>query len=104
MRAPGTWIAAILIGTHFAMAAEPSPKTKMDSGVRIHMVVVQSSVIRALGYNKRHKILDVLLLKGRRYRYYAVPAAEAEAFRASESKGKFYNERIKKHFRFVRLR
>jgi len=70
----------------------------------MHMVAVESSVIRAIGYNKRHQMLDVEMLKGARYRYLQVPPAVAKALFAAESKGKFYNEQIKPRFHFIRLR
>ena len=57
------------------------------------------------GYNTRREIrecqrelLDIVFTTGRRYLYHRVPCAEADAFRASFSKGRYFNARIRDRY------
>jgi hypothetical protein len=106
MKVSGMWIFFLLLAASFASAADSRPVAKpaLAPQIRMHLVPVESSLVRAIAYNKHRKILDVLFLRGKRYRYFAVPATTAKAFFAAASKGKFYNDRIKRHFRCERLR
>jgi len=54
-----------------------------------------STVIRRFDYDPDAQALDVLFTTGRRYRYYAVPQAEVDAFRAAFSKGRYFNAHIR---------
>lgn len=58
-----------------------------------------STVIRHFDYDPRQQALDVEFVSGRRYRYAAVPEAVATAFREAFSKGRFFNARIRDHYR-----
>ena len=62
-----------------------------------------STVIRRFAYDPQARALDVTFVTGRRYRYFAVPGEVAEAFREAFSKGRFFNARIRDHFRFEEL-
>ena len=57
-----------------------------------------STVIRSFDYHPASAALDIEFTSGRRYRYSAVPAEVAEAFRAAFSRGRFFNERIRDAF------
>jgi hypothetical protein len=57
-----------------------------------------STVIRRFDYDPATRALDVEFVSGRRYRYAAVPADTAEAFRAAFSKGRFFNAHIRDNF------
>lgn len=59
-----------------------------------------STVIRSFRYDPEHRALHVQFVTGRLYIYYDVPADVAEAFRDAESKGRYFNFRIRDHFRF----
>jgi len=54
-----------------------------------------STVIRRFDYDPEAEALDVLFTTGRRYRYFKVPQAEVDAFRAAFSKGRYFNSRIR---------
>ncbi|WP_340313161.1 KTSC domain-containing protein [Rhizorhabdus argentea] len=61
-----------------------------------------SSVIRRFDYDEASRRLDVLFVTGRRYSYHDVPAKLVEAMHTAPSKGRFFNARIRDHFRFTR--
>ena len=60
--------------------------------------MASSSLIRRALYRPEAGELELLLSGGRRYVYSDVPAAVAEGFRDAESKGRFYNARIRNCF------
>ena len=60
-------------------------------------------VIRRFAYDPAHEALDVEFVSGRRYRYADVPGEVAEAFRSAFSKGRFFNARIRDHYRCAEL-
>lgn len=62
-----------------------------------------STAIRRFAYNPDACALDVTFVTGRRYRYFAVPGDIAKDFREAFSKGRFFNARIRDHFRFEEL-
>jgi lysyl-tRNA synthetase class 2 len=62
-----------------------------------------SIVIRRFEYHPRTRALDVEFVSGRRYRYAEVPEAVAGAFREAFSKGRFFNARIRDHYRCEEL-
>lgn len=59
-----------------------------------------SSVIREIEYQPETRILVVRFTTGRVYQYYKVEPEVAEAFRIAASKGRFFNLRIRDHYRF----
>ena len=62
-----------------------------------------STAIRRFTYDADACALDVTFVTGRRYRYFAVPGDVAQAFREAFSKGRFFNARIRDHYRFEEL-
>lgn len=54
-----------------------------------------SSVIRSARYDPDRELLDIVFTTGRRYLYHRVPPAEADAFRAAFSKGRYFNAHIR---------
>jgi len=62
-----------------------------------------SSVIRRFDYLPQRQALDIEFVSGRRYRYADVPEEVAQAFRSAFSKGRFFNARIRDHYRFTEL-
>jgi hypothetical protein len=62
-----------------------------------------SAVIRRFHYDPRSEALDVEFVSGRRYRYAGVPEEVAGEFRESFSKGRFFNARIRDHYRCEEL-
>ena len=63
-----------------------------------------SSVIRTFEYDAREHRLDIEFVTGRLYSYHGVPDRTVAAFRAAQSKGSFFNRRIRDHFPFTRKR
>jgi lysyl-tRNA synthetase class 2 len=58
-----------------------------------------SSVISSFTYEPERRRLVVTFVTGRVYEYADVPAREAANFRASFSKGVFFNEHIRDRYR-----
>jgi hypothetical protein len=63
-----------------------------------------SSVIRAFDYDAQARQLTVTFVTGKHYAYLDVPQAVADALRFASSKGEYFNDAIRGHFRFERLR
>jgi hypothetical protein len=57
-----------------------------------------STVIRDFSYNVATRQLVVTFVTGRGYAYAEVPPDVHNAFRASGSKGRFFNQEIRDHF------
>jgi lysyl-tRNA synthetase class 2 len=58
-----------------------------------------STVIRRFAYDTRSQALEVEFVSGRRYRYFDVPEETASRFAGAFSKGRFFNARIRDHFK-----
>lgn len=56
---------------------------------------VESSNIEAIGYHRQQQILRIIFQGGRAYDYPMVTEREYRALMAAESKGRFFNSRIK---------
>jgi len=69
--------------------------------VRLHPV--QSSAVRALGYDQRRQVLDVMYPDGDRYRYFGVSPQRHRALMDAESIGSYINAHIKPNYRFEKL-
>lgn len=65
--------------------------------------MVDSSVIAAVEYYEAGQQLDIELTNGSIYRYLDVPPAVFEAFMAADSKGRYYNDRIRDVYLYERL-
>ena len=57
-----------------------------------------STVIRDISYNVATRQLTVTFVTGRVYAYAAVPPDVHNAFRASGSKGRFFNQEIRDNY------
>lgn len=62
-----------------------------------------SSVIRAFDYEPKRGALTVTFTTGRVYCYYGVEPEVFAAFEIAASKGRFFNLRIRDHYRFQEL-
>jgi hypothetical protein len=58
-------------------------------------IAVESSIIASIGSDRDTAILEVDPLNGSTYRYQGVPDGVYEEFMNSESKGNFFNRRIR---------
>jgi KTSC domain len=64
---------------------------------------VNSSVIRALGYDERDHVLEVEFRTGRVYQYFGVPPSLYSDLLNAASLGEFYNRQIRNEYRFVEI-
>lgn len=62
---------------------------------------VESSVIAAVGYSKRRHILEIEFVNGAIYRYLDVPSTVHRDLMSAESKARFYDSKIRRHYRSV---
>ncbi|GEM_PF-105452 len=71
---------------------------------RSPMQRVESSMMTFVDYNDDSMSLDITFSSGKTYRYFAVPAKLYAKLLEAESKGQFFNERIKDVFPFAQVR
>jgi hypothetical protein len=64
---------------------------------------VESTSVVWFDYDAGAETLDIAYESGGIYRYLAVPQTVCDQLRAAESKGRFVNEVIKKHYRYRRI-
>ena len=83
--------------------AEPSP-TPSHITSRIPRQSVQSSAIAKVGYSKRRHILEIEFVNGAVYRYFDIPFSVHRDLMSAESKARFYDSKIRKHYRSVLVR
>lgn len=83
--------------------AEPSP-TPNHITSRIPRQSVQSTAIAKVGYSKRRHILEIEFVNGAVYRYFDVPVSVYRELMSAESKARFYDSNIKKHYRSALVR
>ena len=80
--------------------AEPSP-TPNHITSRIPRQSVQSSAIAKVGYSKRRHVLEIEFVNGAVYRYFDIPLSVHRDLMSAESKARFYDSNIRKHYRSV---
>ena len=67
-------------------------------------VAVDSSVLASVTYDGSESVLQLEFRNGAIYRYVAVPAAVYDDLLAADSKGSYFNGRIRGRFRYILLR
>ncbi len=65
---------------------------------------VASTAIAAIGYSKRRHILEIEFVNGAIYRYLDVPPAVYRHLMWAESKARFYDSNIRRHYRSIPIR
>lgn len=65
---------------------------------------VESSAIAAVGYSRKLRALEIEFRNGAIYRYSEVPARLYRELLAADSMARFYDEKIKFHFRSQHVR
>jgi hypothetical protein len=70
----------------------------------MNWIPLTSTAIRAARYLQPESILDVEFCNGTIYRYQAVPETTFEQLLQAESKGRFFNLRVRPKFVFEPLR
>ncbi len=56
---------------------------------------LESSFLKAVGYDKNYKRMELHFSDGQQYEYYHVPVQVFDSFLAAESHGRFYNACVK---------
>lgn len=67
-----------------------------------HRIPVDSSVIAAVAYSAE-AALDIEFTSGAKYRYFAVPVQVFHEFLSTDSKGVFFNRRIRPSYQCTKL-
>ena len=86
-----------------AICAEP-PTTPAPITSHIPRQRVESTAIAAIGYSKRRHILEIEFVNGAVYRYFDIPLSVYRDLMSAESKARFYDSKIRKHYRSVLVR
>jgi hypothetical protein len=74
-----------------------------DRAGRIAREAVESSVIRAMGYDDDHALLEIEFVSGDVYRYHFVPRRIWNELRHAPSKGFYFANAIREKFPTARL-
>ncbi|MEP7219380.1 MAG: KTSC domain-containing protein [Bacteroidota bacterium] len=64
---------------------------------------VRSSAIHAIGYDAGERMMEVIFTGGGIYQFSNVPPHVFAGFRAAASKGNYFQDHIRGHFRHQRL-
>ncbi|PYJ68425.1 MAG: KTSC domain-containing protein [Verrucomicrobia bacterium] len=65
---------------------------------------VHSTAIARIGYSKRRRILEIQFVNGAVYRYLDVPPAVHRDLMSAESKTRFYDSNIRRHYQSILVR
>jgi KTSC domain len=71
---------------------------------RISRQPVGSTAIAKIGYSKRRHILEIEFVNGAVYRYLDVPVTMYRDLMLAESKARYYDSNIRRHYRSVLIR
>jgi len=66
-------------------------------------MLVISSMIRSVGYDERHSLLEIEFTSGKIYQYEAVPEEVYRGLMSAGSKGRYFDEQINGRFRYRRM-
>jgi hypothetical protein len=66
--------------------------------------LVNSTLLANVLYDVGESILQLEFCNGAIYRYFAVPAAIHDGLLIADSKGSYFNRKIRSDFRYVRIR
>jgi KTSC domain len=66
-------------------------------------VPVDSTSLDSIGYDAVSMILEIEFISGKVYRYFDVPQSVHAEMMDADSKGQFFNTRIRNNFRYVEL-
>src|SRR6266508_3850135 len=94
---------AVINVTPAVFCAEPSP-TQDHITSHIPRQAVQSTAIARIAYSKRRHILEIEFVNGAVYRYLDVPPAVYRHLMWAESKARFYDSNIRRHYRSIPIR
>jgi hypothetical protein len=66
-------------------------------------MLVISSMIRSVGYDESHLLLEIEFTSGKIYQYEAVPEEAYRGLMSAGSKGRYFEEQINCRFRYQRM-
>ena len=66
-------------------------------------VDLESTSLSAATYQEQSASLELEFQRGAVYRYNGVPAQVYQEFLQSESKGRYFNQRIRNHFTYTQI-
>ena len=64
---------------------------------------VDSTTMRAVGYEAKNKVLEIEFESGEVYQYFEVPGTVVEALLMAASKGRYFNREIREDYECVRV-
>src|SRR5713226_8154320 len=101
------WIVVFAATAAAIVPASGADPTKPNDSQRIvsHLPrePVHSTAIAKVGYSKRRHILEIEFVNGAIYRYLDVPLPVYRDLMSAESKARFYDFNIRRHYRSVRV-
>ena len=98
-------LAAMAIPIVSGSSADPvKPNDSKRIVSHISREPVHSSAIAKVGYSKRRHILEVEFVNGAIYRYLDVPLPVYRDLMSAESKARFYDLNVRRHYWSVRVR
>ena len=69
----------------------------------MNWIPVTSTNLSRIRYDENTNTLEIEFHGGRVYQYFDVPLPVFEDLKTADSHGKFFNEQIKGHYRYVRV-
>jgi hypothetical protein len=91
----------IVIGGDACAESSPTPNQIIS---HIPRQEVGSTAVAKIGYSKHRHILEIEFVNGAIYRYLDVPVGVYYELMSAESKARFYDANIRKHYRSVLVR
>jgi hypothetical protein len=101
------WLVLCLAVASFAVSAAicaDAPTTPAAITSHIPRRPVESAAIAAIGYSKRRHILEIEFVNGAIYRYLDVPPTVHRELMSADSKARFYDSKIRRHYRSLLIR
>jgi hypothetical protein len=95
------FILSVLLCVTIAFGNPPDSTAIVSHIPREH---VQSSALSSVGYSKRRHSLEIEFANGAVYRYLDVSPSVYRDLISAESKARYYDRNIKKHYRSLRVR
>jgi hypothetical protein len=71
--------------------------------MKLEMIPVQSSMLRAIGYDAANQTFVAQFNNGKKYAYYGVPVAVFHNVRDAGSVGEAFNRTVKPNYQFAQL-
>lgn len=97
------WSIAVLFAAQFDATAQFLEEAARPTIHRMRRISVESDAIETIGYHRKTRTLEVAFRTGDVYRYASVPRETFLAFLAAESKGRYFQKRIRGRYPFWRV-